>query len=557
MNKADALQLFRNKLGQDDDEACVEGLAMALEYMPLAITQAAAYIVQMRPRSSVRKYLNEFQDSDRRKTKLLNREGAELRRDKETKNSILITWQISFDHIRETRPSAADLLSLISFCDRQGIPEVLMRGKYGRVAAANETSLCGEINALNIKDAQSNVAENESIGSDSESDWTEKHSSYSEEDRFEGDIITLRSFSFIVAKDNPTTFEMHRLVQLATLEWLRVHSMYEQWNYQFLQCLCAELPGGAYEDWATCQLLFPHAQHASTQHPEGRGAIEAWATILFRAGWYAQQKGEPKEAKTLAIRSMKARKKIFSDEHEAVIESTSLLSSVYIDLGRWREAEKLALEAVEMCKTTLGADHSYTLAEIHNLLYLYLRESRWDEAETLALELVQIRKAKLGADHPVTLNSMSTLIWTYCGQGRLNESEKVGLEVVEKMKTILGEDHLATLQGMNNLAATYWKQNRFKEFDELNRQVMEMRKTKLGEDHPATLTSISNLAASYSIQGRLEEAEKLTIQMIETYKRKLGPDHPHARANMHNLAIIYWDQGRFEEADKLSRSINS
>lgn len=38
-----------------------------------------------------------------------------MHRDWEAKNSILLTWQISFDHIRRIRQSAVDLLSLMSF----------------------------------------------------------------------------------------------------------------------------------------------------------------------------------------------------------------------------------------------------------------------------------------------------------------------------------------------------------------------------------------------------------------------------------------------------------
>jgi hypothetical protein len=119
MDKADALALFENKLGKHDDSDDTAELAEALEFIPLAIVQAATYIFQSAPRYSVRDYLQNFQKSDRKKTGLLNYEGEQLRRDWEAKNSIIITWQISFDHIRKIRPSAADLLSLMSFFDRQ------------------------------------------------------------------------------------------------------------------------------------------------------------------------------------------------------------------------------------------------------------------------------------------------------------------------------------------------------------------------------------------------------------------------------------------------------
>ena len=110
MDRADGLALFERKLGWHDDGEDVVELAAVLEFMPLAIVQAAAYISQRVPRYSVRQYLQDFRRSDCKKTSLLNCDGEQLRRDREAKNSIIITRQISSDHICEIRPSAADLL---------------------------------------------------------------------------------------------------------------------------------------------------------------------------------------------------------------------------------------------------------------------------------------------------------------------------------------------------------------------------------------------------------------------------------------------------------------
>jgi len=129
MARADALALFERKLGWHDDGDDAIELTAALEFMPLAIVQAAAYISQRAPRYSVQEYLQNFRKSDRKKISLLDYEGGQFRRDWEAKNSIIITWQISFDYIREIRLLAADLLSLMSFFDRQGIPEALLRSR--------------------------------------------------------------------------------------------------------------------------------------------------------------------------------------------------------------------------------------------------------------------------------------------------------------------------------------------------------------------------------------------------------------------------------------------
>jgi len=115
MDTRDAVVLFQKKLRVSDNSEDIANLVAVLEFMPLAIVQAAAYIAQKAPRCSARQYMEKFQRSDKEKTSLLDYQGGHLRRDWEANSSILITWQLSFDYVRQTRPSAADLLSLMSF----------------------------------------------------------------------------------------------------------------------------------------------------------------------------------------------------------------------------------------------------------------------------------------------------------------------------------------------------------------------------------------------------------------------------------------------------------
>ncbi|KAJ5227619.1 uncharacterized protein N7469_007625, partial [Penicillium citrinum] len=98
--------------------------------------------------------------------------------DWEAKNSILVTWQISFNYIRERRPSAAELLSFMNYFDRQSIPEKLIRNQ-----------------------PENNSDDGELSESDKELD-------------FEDDIMILRDFSFITISEINSYFRMHRLVQL-------------------------------------------------------------------------------------------------------------------------------------------------------------------------------------------------------------------------------------------------------------------------------------------------------------------------------------------------------
>lgn len=174
MKEEEALALLQKKLfssvnGDDSVE-----LIRALDCMPLAITQAAAYIEERAPRMTIARYLNELSKSDRNRARLLNKDVGDDRRDGRASNSIIATWQISFEYIRTNMPTAARLLSLMSLFDRQGIPESLLYDQYG----------------------------GEDEGDDNE------------EADFDDDIHTLKSFSLVEMSIDGQEFEMHRLVQL-------------------------------------------------------------------------------------------------------------------------------------------------------------------------------------------------------------------------------------------------------------------------------------------------------------------------------------------------------
>ena len=69
-------------------------------------------------------------------------------------------------------------------------------------------------------------------------------------DRFEEDIDRLQNYSFVSVGADEWTFEMHRLVQLATRKWLAMHGEDERWRAKFCQKLSAMFPTGEHENWS-------------------------------------------------------------------------------------------------------------------------------------------------------------------------------------------------------------------------------------------------------------------------------------------------------------------
>ena len=368
--------------------------------MPLAIVQAAAYISQRVPRYSVREYLQDFRKSDRKRTSLLNHEGGQLRRDREAKNSIIITWQISFNHIRKIRPSATDLLSLMSFFDRQGIPEALLRSRDERRNSRQDQKETTMI--INYIDTDINAGHSD--------DDEDKASQSSVSDGFEDDVLALRNYSFISINTDGTTFEMHGLVQLATRKWLEAHEQQERWKQQFIKNLDAELPTGEYENWVRCQALFPHAQSAAAQQPEEQDSLRDWASILYKAAWYAWSMGKGVEAEKMSVQAMKVRKRILGREHNNTLDSMAMVGLAYNLRGRWDAAEELDVQVLETRKKKLGADHPDTLSSMANLAFTWKETGRETEAIRLMEECIQSLKRVLGLDHPNTLSSCTALV---------------------------------------------------------------------------------------------------------------------------------------------------
>ncbi|KAK8093420.1 hypothetical protein PG997_000105 [Apiospora hydei] len=339
INQKEAKALIETKLGLRQDKVCIAALAIALECMPLAIVQATAYISRRAPQWSVQQYLEHFKQSDPRKAGLLRYEGGHLRRDVDAKNSIIITWQISFDHIRQSRPSAADLLALMSFFDRQGIPKSILRDRReGR-----------------------RVGRGESIGRTS---------------TFDDDVLLLQDYSFVQASENADNFQMHRLVQLATRRWLQDSGSHERWKEEFISRLSAHLPTGEYENWATWQMLLPHARLAHTLRPEIEASIIDWASVLYLMGWYLWRMGNGHEAESVSTLAMELRIEILGKGYGDSLNSMAIVGSAYRLNGRWEAAEKLEVEVIETRKQKLGPDYLNTLTSMANLASTYRNQGR-------------------------------------------------------------------------------------------------------------------------------------------------------------------------------------
>ncbi|KAH7123380.1 putative kinesin [Dactylonectria estremocensis] len=510
MEKSQALQLLRNRLGEcAEDDVVMTDLIDDLNYMPLAITQAAAYIKRRRPRMSVPAYMDKFRRSHKKKASLLNRDDGDLRRDESASNSIVTTWQITFEQIRRERPSAADLLSFLSFFNPQGIPEPVLQ------AYAYNYS----------EDSEDNLNE---------------------------DLEVLRDYSLVEVTAELDILEMHALVQFCTQLWLSDGDT-QRWKHEFLKVISDQYPSGEYKNWPECKRLDPHIDKILKEEPNTTEDILRWARLLTNAGWYRWMKGIYEEAGEMNKLALETRERVLGREHPDTLMSVHILALVLQDQGKYEEAEQMNRQALDAREKVLGREHPDTLTSIGNLALVLQDQGKYEEAEQMNRRALDASEKVLGREHPYTLTGISNLALVLQYQGKYEEAEQMNRRALDASEKVLGREHPSTLTTINNLASVLQDQGKYEEAEQMNRRALDAREKVLGREHPDTLASISNLASVLQGQGKYEEAEQMNRRALDAWEKVLDREHPYTLTTINNLASVLQHQGKYEEAEQMNR----
>lgn len=392
MDESQGLRLLRNKLQDASNEEGAVDLLCALDYVPLAISQAAAYI-NRRTHMTIAGYLSEFRANDKKRESLLSLDAGDVCWDQCASNSVMTTWQMLFERIRQERRSAADLLSLMSFFNPQGIPKVILR-RHSR--SVIET------------------------GGEDEADRA-----------FKEDLDTLQSYSLVAAIADKDMCEMHALVQSCTRVWLSLFGYAKWWKRKYVELMAQEFPTGRFENWAKCQLLLPHIEPLCDTEPATDELLKERAQVLTNVAWYLCVKGSCEAAEKIATAALTARERVLGPDDEWTLRSVGVLGVVLQYQGKYEEAEKLNRRALEGTEKKLGAQHPGTLTSVGNLAMALQDQGKHEEAEKLNRRALEGWEILLGAHHSLTLTSFNNLAVVLQYQGKYEEAEELNRRALE------------------------------------------------------------------------------------------------------------------------------
>ncbi|KAL2859137.1 purine and uridine phosphorylase [Aspergillus lucknowensis] len=358
--------LIRKELLENRDAAIA--LLEQLVFLPLAITQAAAYINSNDIELSDYSVLLQEQESD--VVELLSEDFGDDGRYKDTQNPVATTCP------KKKKIDAIGLLKAFSFVSEQVQDCALTLHRLVYLSTRN---------------------------------WLRKQQQFSRRIQETADHFS-HAFPDNDHKNRTVwrDYLPHALALVGESNFRNEREKYIQLIQNIGRCLQTD---GRYNEAAVLFEDIVNMQRKDNSNLD----LSSLTSMADLASTYRHQ-GRWKEAEELEVQVMETRKQVLGPEHPDTLLTINQLASTYWNQGRWKEAEELQVQVIETRKQVietrkqvLGPEHPNTLISMHNLAYTWYSQQRIHKAITLMEKCVQLQNKMLGPSHPYTTSSSCSL----------------------------------------------------------------------------------------------------------------------------------------------------
>ncbi|PMD45763.1 hypothetical protein L207DRAFT_259727 [Hyaloscypha variabilis F] len=493
----------------EKDKEDAKRLGQILDYLPLAISQAAAYIEVKS--LDIHTYLQIY---EQKKIEMLSTKfESPGREDSEVPNAVVATWKLSLESIQGKDPRAVDMLSLMAFYDRQGIPGTLLQEGIGDL---------------------STFVEPRSI---------------------------LINFSLIKCNKKADTYEIHRLVHMVIRSWVHEQGQSKEDNIakHALKIVNSAFPEDILDKWVDCVPLVPHGravlQYKSTFLSSDQ-ALER-ASLLHKMAKYLLEAGEFSAARDMEEEAMNLRTAQCGTNHPATLACMRNLALIYQRQGRNDEAERLLVQDAETMIRLFGWEEKETLASLAQLAQLCLATNRPYAASRLFSKVIHApsaggRQSKM--DPRRRFRILLDLATSYASEGRLRAAEESILKVMEELETTHRISDFESIRAMVDLAGVYAAQDKWDVAENLwTSATLSNQLSSVA--HPLAFHAMSCLGRAYSLNNRLKEGEDLQVKVLLWSKATFGSVHVETQRAAKDLAQTYYRSGQETLARNLELEI--
>jgi hypothetical protein len=364
----EAAKFLNDRLGRDESEDAVE-LAERLGYLPLALEQAAAYI--MSNRCNCAQYLELLANHG---LKTFDQRGAKAYGYGATVNA---TWLISFGKI--SSESAKQLYNLCAYLAPDDIDLSMFIKGQGELPVTLQTALADK---LRLNEA----------------------------------VLELRQYSLLQEKD--CLLSMHRLTQEVVRDKHKQAGDIQWITY----CLNVARAVFAYEwgdqqSMAAFPLNVPHvlaiAGFAEGVLGDDGEAQEKVAGLYYEAGLGFMYGCQYKEAMEWYERALAIRENVLGTEHFDIGIIYNNIAWVIKGLGEYDKALEWYKKAITTFEKVLGKEHPDTATTYNNIAEVYRSQGEYAKALEWYKKALAIDEKVLGKEHPDTAATCNNIAEVY------------------------------------------------------------------------------------------------------------------------------------------------
>ncbi|MEU6867127.1 tetratricopeptide repeat protein [Streptomyces sp. NPDC046876] len=546
------------------------GLAADIGYLPLVLSQAAAYLVDAGLGCAA--YRTLLADRSTALTEILP-ETAALPDDQTTQ--AVATWSLSIDRANLTRPAglAQPMLQLASMLDPNGIPSTLLTGEPALDHLTARRTHCPS------PEAATAVVTPKTLRRLRKKARPEATETKATADEALGALKALHRLSLIelAPETEPPMVHVHQIIQ-RTVRDILPREQYEQLARTAADSLMAVWPGVEHEVRleqtlrANANSLTSHSGDALWQRRHPHPVIQRVADSLRSAGQptaamthyqhladsavehygkydlhalsarhaHALCQGEAGDA-IGAIAELGA---VLQDFHRVLEPFHPAVLAAEGDLAQWWGEGGDAAEAVSALENVLpnqvgvlGPHHPDTLISWARLAHWRGMAGDASYAAGTFMEVLANQMRVLPADHSDTLVTRQKLA-TWCGRVGDAAGSATALEgILSDCLRVLGAEHPTTLRTRQALARCRGEAGDAAKAATAFESLVDDCSRALGPDSPDTLTARQNLAYWRAAVGDRAGATTAFEALVKDCHRALGPESPRILTARHNPAL--------------------
>jgi len=466
----EAVAFLMKRTGQPDGDAAA-ALAEELGYLPLALEQAGAYV------EATGRPLGEYLELYRYHHLQVLERGTPST---DYPDTVRTTWLLSFEQVRETVPSGADLLNLCAFLAPDALPcDVISAGKEYLPPALAEV----------VTDPL----------------------------RFDDAVAVLRRYSLLDVKDGELS--VHRLVQAvvrASLE--HEQPSHPTWLVAAVGVVDHAFPANSDDPrtWPGCARILPHVLASLNGLAQVKIVFNVTADIWKRVGLYLLERGQLSAALEAFDRMEAVGTWCYGRISEVVATAINNKGSVFIRMKKLDQAGKhyaqaLTINEALLNEARLPSAYPAIGVNLSNLGYVLLDMGQPGEALPYFKRALPILAAAHGPLHPDVAKTTGALGHALQALDQLEEAQGQYERMVSIIETSpgLGPSHPLLVLALTNLANVLRQMKRLPEARIHAERALQIVEASYPPDHDLTTAVLSSLG---SVLQEVKDAAALRVR---------------------------------------------